>query len=97
MITPLGVVYDGTAVLVVAPGAEGQFGVLAGHEHMVAVLKKGVLKIKTAVAENFFSLDSGVLEVDGDHNVVALADKVIKAAGEEDAKAKIAELAVKAA
>ncbi len=78
--------------MVIAPGAEGQFGVLAGHEHIVSVLKKGVLKIKTEAGEQFFGLDSGVLEVDGNNEVVVLADKVNKGDSEADAKQKISDL-----
>jgi F-type H+-transporting ATPase subunit epsilon len=93
-ITPKGSLFTGTATSVVAPGQEGRFEVLAGHENIIAVLKKGVLKIKVETAETFFAIDSGVLEVDGNRDVIVLADKAIKADNEDDANKKISELDV---
>lgn len=95
LITPQGSLFDNTSTSVSAPGAEGRFQVLAGHEHIMAILKKGVLKIKAEATDLFYALDSGVLEVDGNHDVVILADKALKAETESDAKQKIAELDVK--
>ncbi len=95
LITPQGNLFDNTSTSVAAPGIEGRFQVLAGHEHIMAILKKGVLKIKAETAELFFALDSGVLEVDGNHDVVIVADKAVKAESEADAQQKILELEAK--
>jgi len=89
LITPQGSLFDGTVTSVVAPGEEGRFEVMARHENIIAVLKKGILKMKVENAATFFAIDSGVLEVDGNRDVVILADKAIKAESEEDAKQKV--------
>jgi len=43
--------FDGEAVSVVLPGAEGAFTVLAHHEALVTPLKPGEIRIKTEGAE----------------------------------------------
>lgn len=92
LVTPAGVIFEGPAISVIAPGFNGSFGVLAGHAQIVTVLKKGLLAIKSESAEKFYALDSGVLEVDQSHNVSILADKVILADNYEDARAKLDDL-----
>ncbi len=91
-ITPQGSLFEGEAQAVVAPGVEGQFAVLAGHMHIVAVLKAGLVKIKFETTQHFFVIDSGVLEVDGNHDVIILADKALKSTG-TDIQEKLMELA----
>ncbi|HWH07498.1 MAG TPA: hypothetical protein VNU47_03175 [Candidatus Paceibacterota bacterium] len=39
-------IFDGQALSVVLPGAEGIFTVLAGHEAFVSPLKEGIIKIQ---------------------------------------------------
>ena len=46
LVSPEKLVYAGSVSEVVVPGAEGEFGVLAGHAPFVSVLKPGVLTIK---------------------------------------------------
>ncbi|MCB9771792.1 MAG: ATP synthase F1 subunit epsilon [Candidatus Omnitrophica bacterium] len=92
LITPQGMLFDDTVTSVVAPGVEGIFAVMAGHEHIVAALQKGILKIANEKVENYYAIDSGVLEVDGNRNVVVLADTAIKADNHDDAKIKTSQL-----
>jgi len=92
LVTPSGVIHDGPAVSVVAPGFQGSFGVLAGHAQVVTILKRGVLSIKTESGDQFYAMDSGVLEVNSQHEVSILADRVIKADNNEDAKLKLGDL-----
>lgn len=37
--------FRGTANLIIAPGAEGDFGILPYHASMVILLKKGIIKV----------------------------------------------------
>lgn len=46
LVSPERLVYSGAVTEVVVPGAEGEFGVLAGHAPFVSTLKPGVLIIK---------------------------------------------------
>ncbi len=95
--TPQGSLFEGPATSVIAPGLLGQFAVLARHEHMIAVLKPGVLLIRLNEKELYFAIDSGCLEVDTHHNVVILADKALEAKDASDAGQKVSTLAAPAA
>ncbi len=95
--TPQGSLFEGSVTTVIAPGLLGQFAVLARHEHMIAVLKPGVLLIRLNEKELYFAIDSGCLEVDMHHNVVILADKALKVADENDARQKVSNLVTPAA
>lgn len=68
-------VYSGQAVSVVAPGADGYFGIMAEHAPMIAALKVGILDITPP--ENLptveFAISGGFLRVDHDR-VTILAD-----------------------
>jgi len=45
LVSPEQLVFSGEVEHVVVPGSEGEFGVLAGHAPMVAILRPGILKI----------------------------------------------------
>src|SRR5262245_18483451 len=45
LVSPERVVFSGEVEHVVVPGTEGEFGVLAGHAPLVAMLKPGILRI----------------------------------------------------
>ena len=86
--TPYGKVFDGQVDALMAPGEMGSFGVLARHAPMVSALTNGVLKLRHDSQEKFFALNSGVLEVDGQHNVLVLSDNALAANNIEEAKEK---------
>lgn len=46
LVSPERLVYAGSVTEVVVPGAEGEFGILAGHSPFVSTLKPGILTIK---------------------------------------------------
>ncbi|GLK73003.1 F0F1 ATP synthase subunit epsilon [Ancylobacter dichloromethanicus] len=46
LVSPERLVYSGAVTEVIVPGAEGEFGILAGHAPFVSTLKPGVLTIK---------------------------------------------------
>src|SRR6202521_245791 len=45
LVSPEKVVFSGEVEHVVVPGGEGEFGVLAGHAPLVAMLKPGILVV----------------------------------------------------
>lgn len=46
LVSPERLIYSGAVTEVIVPGAEGEFGILAGHAPFVSTLKPGVLTIK---------------------------------------------------
>ncbi len=75
IITPEGQIFQEQVEALTAPGHEGFFGVQAQHAPMIAALKPGQLKIKTGSRERTFKIESGVLEIDSNHQVVVLVDQ----------------------
>jgi F-type H+-transporting ATPase subunit epsilon len=66
-------------VSVIAPGQMGYFGVLAGHEPIVAGLKPGLLEYETESGQRqFVAIGGGFLETDG-ARVTVLADSAERA------------------
>ena len=45
LVSPEQLVFSGEVEHVVVPGTEGEFGVLAGHAPLIAMLRPGILKI----------------------------------------------------
>ncbi len=74
IITPRGKIFDNPVNSLVAPGANGSFGVLKNHTPFVASLEEGVLKINTSNGEIFYKTGSGILEVNDTNEVLILAD-----------------------
>ena len=58
---------------VIAPGADGLFGVLPGHTPYLSVLQPGLLKVTSAGSTQLFYVGGGFCEV-GDDQVRVLAD-----------------------
>ncbi len=57
--------FEGSAEAVVAPGQEGEFGVLAHHVPLLAGLKAGVVTVRASGGQSlYFAVDGGVLGVD---------------------------------
>ena len=63
VISPERVLFEGQASSVVAPGYDGQLGILPGHAPLMTVLGKGVLRLEGAGAESRFQVDGGFLQV----------------------------------
>lgn len=66
-------VFEGDVDIVVAPGADGELGILPHHAPVLTALKTGVLKIRQAGQEQFFAIAGGFMEVQPDL-VTVLAD-----------------------
>ena len=73
-----GILYEGQARMVLAPGLLGQLGILPRHAPLVSVLVPGELRLKLEDREEFFALGGGFLEV-RDDRVVILADTAERA------------------
>ena len=86
IITPNGKLFEDQAEFLTAPGVEGSLGVLANHAPMIVALARGIIKVKGANFEQFYALNSGVLEVNAEHAVLILADIAEKADSFEEAK-----------
>lgn len=83
VVSPDRIVYQGKAQSLVAPGAEGSFGVLPHHAPMVAELGIGELDVVSEQGERVsFALSGGLLEVTWGA-VIVLADSA-EASGEID-------------
>jgi len=89
IISAVGQVYDGEASSIIASGLSGSFGVLASHIPMIAALKPGPLTVKNDGGETYYSLSSGVLEIDNNSRVLILVDVAKKAVNYDQAKAPI--------
>ena len=46
VVTPEGVVYSDNVNMVIAPGSEGELGIMPNHTPLVSKLKKGLLRAK---------------------------------------------------
>lgn len=66
-------VYSGEADMVLAPGVEGQLGILPRHAPLIARLSAGELVVRREGAEQSFAISGGFIEVLG-NRVVVLAD-----------------------
>ena len=86
ILTPNGIVYENDVQSLVAPGANGFFGVLANHAPMIAATLPGIFKVKEE-KEIFFAVGGGMVEV-SHGNVNFLADHAEIANNAEDAKEK---------
>ena len=63
LVSPEKLVFSGEVEQVDVPGAEGDFGVLAGHAPMVTTLRPGVLTVKSAGGEQKIVVLGGFAEV----------------------------------
>ena len=70
--------YSEDVELVVAPGVEGQLGILPHHTPLMATLLPGELRIKKGAEEISLAISGGFLEVRPDR-VVVLADSTERA------------------
>jgi F-type H+-transporting ATPase subunit epsilon len=65
--------FEGEADLVIAPGVEGEVGILPNHAPLLTTLGVGVLRVRQRGEEQVFTIAGGVLEVRPDL-VTVLAD-----------------------
>ena len=78
VVTPTEAVVSEEVEMVVAPGTEGEFGVLKGHTTFLTSLKSGILRFKTASGvEKAFQVEGGFSEVLPD-KVTVLAESAVE-------------------
>jgi F-type H+-transporting ATPase subunit epsilon len=87
IVTAERVVYSAEVDEVVAPGAEGQLGILPHHAPLMTILQAGELIIKKGGQEEILAISGGFLEVRPDH-VIVLADQAERAEEIDAARAE---------
>jgi len=89
IVTAERVAYSGDVDVVVAPGSEGQLGILPHHTPLMTALLPGELRIKKGGEELLLAITGGFLEVRPDR-VVILADAAERAEEIDVARAEAA-------
>jgi len=89
IITAERVVYSEDVDIVVAPGIQGQLGILAHHAPLMTMLQPGELMVRRNNEEESMFVSGGFLEVRGD-KVVVLADVAERADEIDIARAEAA-------
>jgi len=78
IVTAEGTVFSGDVDTVIAPGVQGQLGVLPHHSPLMTILDAGELRIKQAGEDLSIAVTGGFLEVRPDR-VIVLADAAERA------------------
>jgi F-type H+-transporting ATPase subunit epsilon len=73
LVSPEKLLFSGEVEQVDVPGAEGDFGVLAGHAPIVSTLRPGILTVHAASGEQKIVVLGGFAEVSAD-GLTVLAD-----------------------
>lgn len=64
--------FDAAAESATLPGIDGELTVLAHHEPLVTILKKGTVNVKASGEHKEFEIEGGVLECSDNRAVVLL-------------------------
>ena len=78
IVTAERIVYSAEADIVIAPGVEGQLGILPHHAPLMTMLEPGELIVKKGGDEFYLAVSGGFLEVRPDR-VIVLADSAERA------------------
>lgn len=87
IVTAQQTIYDGEADMVIAPGSEGQLGILPRHAPLLTTLQLGELRIREHGVDEGIFVAGGFLEVN-DNVVTILADDAERAAEIDEARAE---------
>ena len=82
-------IFSGTAEMLFAPLATGEVGVLPRHAPLIARMKPGEVRVRTATEELEFYVSGGLLEIQP-HVVTVLADTAARAKDLDEAAAQAA-------
>ena len=63
IVSPEGLVWSGDATFVVARTPEGEIGIMADHEPVMAALVQGVVSVDSAEGRTKVDVDGGFLQV----------------------------------
>ena len=80
LVTPAASVVSGDADEIIAPGVEGEFGVLRGHVPVVSALKPGVLTVRDGAQRKVFAVGPGFLQVSAGGRTRVLVQRAVAAA-----------------
>lgn len=89
IVTAEKLVYSDTVDMVIAPGIEGELGILPHHTPLMTLLKPGDLRVKKGNDEYDLAVTGGFLEVRPDR-VIVLADAAERAEEIDEARAEAA-------
>lgn len=89
IVTAERVVYSGDVDAVIAPGVEGQLGILPHHAPLMTTLQAGELRVRRGGEEDSLAISGGFLEVRPDR-VIVLADAAERAEEIDVARAEAA-------
>jgi F-type H+-transporting ATPase subunit epsilon len=81
LVTPDGAAFEGEAVMLIVPGADGEIGVLARHAPLIATLKAGSTRVHLGEGEDRvreFATGPGFFKVEQDR-AIALVDDAVPA------------------
>jgi len=84
------VVYSGDVQLVLAPGAEGQLGILPDHASLMTTLEQGEMVLRVDGEDTYMAVTGGFLEVTG-NQVTILADACERAEEIDESRAQEAQ------
>jgi F-type H+-transporting ATPase subunit epsilon len=79
--------YKGDADFLVAPGIDGELGVLPRHIPLLTVLKPGTVKVRNQGEDHLFFVSGGFLEIRPDE-VTVLADSAERAEDIDESRAE---------
>jgi len=93
LVSPQNVAFSGPVDQVDVPGSEGDFGVLAGHAPLIALLRPGVLTVYAGGAQTKIVVLGGFAEVGSDGlRVLADVATTVEDVDRAALKAQIAEM-----
>jgi F-type H+-transporting ATPase subunit epsilon len=78
IVTAEGIVYSEDVDIIIAPGQEGQLGILPHHAPLMTILQSGELVVRRGNQEDTLAISGGFLEVRPDR-VIILADSAERA------------------
>jgi F-type H+-transporting ATPase subunit epsilon len=90
LVTPDGAAYEGEAVMLIVPGADGEIGVLARHAPLIATLKAGSTRVHLGSGEERvreYATGPGFFKVEEDR-AIALVDDAVLADEIDDERAR---------
>lgn len=64
--------YKGDALSVTVPGLDGELTLLAHHEALVSLLKKGTIVVRDATSSKTFSIEKGIIETSNNQITVLI-------------------------
>ena len=66
VVTTEEIVYSGDVDIVIAPGSDGQLGILPRHAALLTSIEAGIVLVRNASGETEIPVGDGFMEVNGD-------------------------------